>query len=232
MAHALPELPYGLDALEPHISSRAMAIHHGKHHQAYVNNLNAALEKHPELFEKSALDLILNLDEVPEDIRTAVRNHGGGHVNHSFFWTVMGPRGGGTPSGSLAKEIDRSFGSFDEFKSAFSKAAAGVFGSGWAWLCVGGDGNLKIATTSNQDNPANTEGVLPIMVVDVWEHAYYLDYQNRRPDFIESWWNVVDWKQVDAYLTMIRIGDGVLKAADWAHAQVDKFSQILRKLTE
>jgi Fe-Mn family superoxide dismutase len=231
MAHTLPDLPYSTDALEPHIDGKTMTIHHDKHHQAYVSKLNAALEKHPELQDRTALELILDLDAIPEDIRTAVRNHGGGHVNHTFFWTVMNPEGGGAPSGTLATAIDKDFGSFDEFKQAFATAAGGVFGSGWAWLCVGSDGNLKITTTANQDSPVFTEGSLPILGVDVWEHAYYLNYQNRRPDYIKAWWNVVNWDQVDAYLTMIRVGEGVTKVADWAQSQWAKLREALDRLS-
>jgi Fe-Mn family superoxide dismutase len=231
MAHTLPNLPYSTDALEPHIDGKTMTIHHDKHHQAYVDKLNAALEKHPELQGRTALELILDLNAIPEDIRTAVRNHGGGHVNHTFFWTIMNPKGGGAPEGALATAIDKDFGSFDEFKSAFAAAAGGVFGSGWAWLCVGSDGNLKITATANQDNPVFTEGSLPILGVDVWEHAYYLNYQNRRPEYIKAWWNVVNWDQVEAYLTMIRVGEGVTKVADWAQSQWAKLRDALDKLS-
>ncbi|MHC4451433.1 MAG: superoxide dismutase [Planctomycetota bacterium] len=228
MAHTVPPLPYSADALEPHIDAQTMTIHHDKHHAAYVSKLNAAIEKHPELGDKSALELITDLDAIPEDIRGAVRNHGGGHVNHSLFWTILGPDGGGTPTGSLIAGIDESFGSFDAFKSQFSAAAGSVFGSGWAWLCVGGDGKLKITTTANQDNPVFTEGSLPILGIDVWEHAYYLKYQNRRPDYVGAFFNVINWDQVDDYLTMIRVTDGVLKAKDWATAQFDKFKSLLK----
>jgi Fe-Mn family superoxide dismutase len=231
MAHTLPNLPYSTDALEPHIDGKTMTIHHDKHHQAYVDKLNAALEKHPELQGRTALELILDLNAIPEDIRTAVRNHGGGHVNHTFFWTIMNPKGGGAPEGALATAIDKDFGSFDEFKSAFAAAAGGVFGSGWAWLCVGSDGNLKITATANQDNPVFTEGSLPILGVDVWEHAYYLNYQNRRPEYIKAWWNVVNWDQVEAYLTMIRVGEGVTKVADWAQSQWAKLREALDRLS-
>ncbi|MEM8885801.1 MAG: superoxide dismutase [Planctomycetota bacterium] len=227
MAYTLPDLPYAHNALEPHIDGETMAIHHGKHHQTYVTKLNGAIEKHPELGEKSPLELIIDLDAIPEDIRGAVRNHGGGHVNHSLFWTILGPNKGGAPSGALADAINESFGSYDGFKEKFAAAAAGVFGSGWAWLCVGSDGKLKIATTANQDNPVFTEGSLPILGIDVWEHAYYLNYQNRRPDYIGAFWNVVNWDQVGDYLTMIRVADGVLTAKDWAQAQFDKLKTFL-----
>lgn len=200
MAHSLPTLPYAHNALEPHIDARTMEIHHGKHHQAYVNNLNAALEKYPDLQSKSVEELITNLSAVPEDIRGAVRNNGGGHVNHSMFWTMMGPNGGGEPGGDLAAAINAAFGSFASFKEQFAKAGVGRFGSGWAWLVVNG-GKLEICSTANQDNPtmgkavAGCEGT-PILGIDVWEHAYYLNYQNRRPDYIAAWWNVVNWEQV------------------------------------
>lgn len=195
MAHELPDLPYDHDALEPHIDAETMRIHHSKHHQGYVNNLNAALEKHPELADKSLEELLGDLDSVPEDIRTAVRNNGGGHANHSLFWPCMAPGSGGTPSGELADAIDSAFGSFDAFVETFSKAAATRFGSGWAWLCVDGGGGLVVTSTANQDNPVS-EGLKPILGLDVWEHAYYLNYQNRRPDYVKAWWNVVNWEQV------------------------------------
>ena len=198
MAFKLPDLPYDNNALEPYIDTATMGIHHDKHHAAYVNNLNAALEGHPEVQDKSAIELLLDLDALPEDIRGAVRNNGGGHVNHSIFWTVMSPKGGGEPSGSLAEAIDEAFGSFDEFKAAFAKAGATRFGSGWAWLCVGADGKLVVTSTPNQDNPVSA-GLIPILGLDVWEHAYYLNYQNRRPDYITEWWNVVDWDRVSGY---------------------------------
>jgi len=194
MAHQLPPLPYDFAALEPHIDAQTMQIHHGKHHQAYVNNLNAALEKHPELQSKSAEDLIRNLSAVPEDIRTAVRNNGGGHVNHTAFWKMMAPGAGGAPTGAVADAIKSAFGSFDAFKEQFAKAGAGRFGSGWAWL-IDTAGKLSIESTPNQDSPL-MEGKKPILGLDVWEHAYYLKYQNRRPDYINAWWNVVNWTEV------------------------------------
>lgn len=201
MAHELPELPYAQDALEPHIDAATMGIHHGKHHATYVANLNKALEGHDALASKSALELILDLDAVPESIRGAVRNNGGGHVNHSLFWAVMGPGGGGSPSGELAAAIDAAFGSFDAFKEAFKTAGLTRFGSGWAWLCVKDDGTLGVTSTPNQDNPlmgaaAGCCGCVPILGLDVWEHAYYLHYQNRRPDYVDAFWNVVDWNAV------------------------------------
>ena len=195
MAHELPPLPYAPNALEPHIDARTMEIHHGKHHQAYINNLNAALEKYPDLQSKSAEELIKDLNAVPEDIRTAVRNNGGGHVNHSMFWLLMSSNGGGEPTGELAQAINAAFGSFANFKDQFSKAGVTRFGSGWAWLSVKSDGSLVVSSTANQDNPLS-EGLTPILGVDVWEHAYYLHYQNRRPDYIAAWWNVVNWDEV------------------------------------
>ena len=200
MAHNVPALPYAFDALEPHIDARTMEIHHGKHHAAYVANLNAALEGHPELQAKSIEALVSDLGSVPDAIRGAVRNNGGGHCNHSLFWQVMGPGGGGAPSGDLAKAIDSTFGGFDGFKEKFGKSAATRFGSGWAWLCVGDDGKLCVCSSPNQDNPL-MKGVsecpgTPILGLDVWEHAYYLHYQNRRPDYIAAFWNVVNWSKV------------------------------------
>jgi Fe-Mn family superoxide dismutase len=200
MAFQLPSLPYAYDALEPHIDARTMEIHHTKHHQAYVNNVNAALEGQADLQNKSIEDLVKGLSTVPENIRTAVRNNGGGHLNHSMFWLMMGPNRGGEPSGDLAAAINSTFGSFASFKEQFAKAGVGRFGSGWAWLVVNG-GRLEVVSTANQDNPlmgkaiAGCEGQ-PILGVDVWEHAYYLKYQNRRPDYIAAWWNVVNWDQV------------------------------------
>ena len=195
MSFQLPKLPYAFDALEPHIDARTMEIHYTKHHQGYVNKLNAALEGHADLQELTALELLLSLDSIPDSIRTAVRNNGGGHVNHSLFWTNMSPDGGGTPGGMLGDAIDESFGSFVEFHKQFSSAAATRFGSGWAWLCAASDG-LIVTSTANQDNPIFTDGAVPILGLDVWEHAYYLNYQNRRPDYIGAFWNVVDWNAV------------------------------------
>jgi Fe-Mn family superoxide dismutase len=194
----LPPLPYPPEALEPHIDAQTMQIHHGKHHAAYVNNLNAALEQHPQFFEMTAEQVIKNLASVPEDVRQAVRNNGGGHVNHTMFWSLMSANGGGAPSGELAAAIEATFGSFENFKAEFKKAAVGRFGSGWAWLIVDG-GALKIVSTPNQDNPVmDNPNVVPILGLDVWEHAYYLKYQNRRPDYVDAWWNVVDWNAVAA----------------------------------
>jgi Fe-Mn family superoxide dismutase len=193
MAYSLPDLPYAKDALEPHIDAKTMEIHHGKHHAGYVSKVNAAIEG-TDLESKSVEDLIADLNSVPENIRGAVRNNGGGHANHSLFWTVMGPNGGGSPSGDLAAAIDEAFGSFDQFKEQFSNAAATRFGSGWAWLSVDG-GKLIVESTPNQDSPL-MEGRTPILGLDVWEHAYYLHYQNRRPDYIAAFFNVVNWEEV------------------------------------
>jgi Fe-Mn family superoxide dismutase len=198
MSHTLPPLPYDFAALEPHIDTQTMQIHHGKHHAAYVNNLNAALEKHPALQGKSALELIGNLAAVPEDIRTAVRNNGGGHVNHTMFWEIMGPGKGGTPTGAIAEAITSAFGSFDAFKDQMNKGGAGRFGSGWVWLVDNG-GKLAVESTANQDSPL-MEGKRAIFGIDVWEHAYYLKYQNRRPDYLAAWWNVINWDAVNARL--------------------------------
>ena len=195
MAHALPALPYAPDALEPHIDAQTMQIHHGKHHQTYVTNLNGALDKHPELHAKSLDDLIRSVNSVPEDIRTAVRNNGGGHWNHSLFWKLMAPKAGGAPSGAVADAINSSFGSFDKFKEQFQAAGLGRFGSGWAWLVESG-GKLEITSTPNQDNPL-MDGKKAVLGVDVWEHAYYLKYQNRRADYLGAWWNVVNWAEVN-----------------------------------
>ncbi|MNO36690.1 Superoxide dismutase [Mn] [compost metagenome] len=196
MAYELPALPYPANALEPYIDEQTMNIHHDRHHNTYVTNLNAALEKSPELQSKSVEELIANLDSIPESIRTAVRNNGGGHANHSMFWQIIGPNAGGSPSGAVAKAIDSELGGFDKFKEDFAKAAASRFGSGWAWLVVGKDGKLSITSTPNQDNPLS-EGLTPILGLDVWEHAYYLKYQNKRPDYIAAFWNIVNWDEVN-----------------------------------
>ena len=196
MAHTLPDLPYGYDALEPHIDARTMEIHHGKHHNTYITNLNAALEGHSGLAARGIDDLIADLDSVPEDIRTAVRNNGGGHANHSLFWTVMSGSGG-SPSADLAAAIDSDLGGMDSFKEKFSAAGTTRFGSGWAWLVVKG-GSLDVLSTPNQDNPVMSGDGTPILGLDVWEHAYYLNYQNRRPDYIAAWWNVVNWDEVSS----------------------------------
>ncbi len=196
MAHELPPLPYDYSALEPHIDAQTMQTHHGKHHQTYVNNLNTALEKYPDLQGKSAEELVSDLSSVPEDIRTAVRNNGGGHVNHTMFWRIMGPQGGGEPTGRIAELIQQTFGDFDTFKQQFNDAGAKRFGSGWVWLVRGSDGSLSITSTANQDNPLS-EGQYPILGNDVWEHAYYLKYQNRRPEYLQAWWNTVNWDEVN-----------------------------------
>jgi Fe-Mn family superoxide dismutase len=195
MAHQLPPLPYDFGALEPHIDALTMQTHHDKHHAAYVNNLNAALEKHPELASKKAEELIKNLNAVPEDIRTVVRNNGGGHVNHSMFWQIMAPHAGGEPGGSLGDAIKKAFGSFADFQAKFNDVGVKRFGSGWAWLVRKSDGKLEIISTPNQDNPM-MEGHYPIMGNDVWEHAYYLKYKSARADYLKAWWNVVNWKEV------------------------------------
>ena len=201
MPHTLPDLSYSVDSLEPHIDARTMEIHHGKHHQTYINNLNAALEGNTILAEKPVNELIADLSQIPEGIRGAVRNNGGGHSNHTFFWEVISPSGGGIPSGALGEAITSAFGSFDSFKDAFTKAALTRFGSGWAWLIKSGD-SVQVTSTPNQDSPL-MEGIaddtgLPLIGLDVWEHAYYLNYQNRRPDYISAFWNVVDWDRANA----------------------------------
>jgi Fe-Mn family superoxide dismutase len=194
MAHELPALPYAFDALAPHIDARTMEIHHGKHHAGYVAKLNGALEKHAQLQKLPVEQLLGDIGRVPEAIRTAVRNNGGGHANHTLFWSIMAPKAGGEPSGALAKAIGSTFGNFASFKQQFSDAAATRFGSGWAWLVING-GKLAVLSTANQDSPL-MDGKTPILGLDVWEHAYYLHYQNRRPDYIAAWWNVVNWKEV------------------------------------
>jgi Fe-Mn family superoxide dismutase len=203
MKHVLPELKYSHNALEPYIDEITMSIHHGKHHAAYVNNLNAALEKYPELQEKSLEELLTSLDAIPEDIRAAVRNNGGGHYNHSLFWSIMTPNSGGEPTGELAEKIKERFGSIEEFKDLFGKASVGRFGSGWAWLVISKAGLLEIVSTPNQDSPIS-EGHKPLLGLDVWEHAYYLRYQNRRPDYIKEWWSVVDWNEVSNRYALLR----------------------------
>lgn len=195
MAHELPALPYEFNALEPHFDAKTMEIHHDRHHATYVNGLNTALEGNADLQNKSLEDLLRSIDSVPENIRTAVRNHGGGHHNHSLFWEILSPNGGGQPSGELADAINSTFGSFDKFKEDFTKAATTRFGSGWAWLTVNG-GKLEVSSTANQDSPL-MEGKTPILGLDVWEHAYYLNYQNKRPDYISAFWNVVNWEEVN-----------------------------------
>ena len=195
MKYELPKLSYGYDALEPYIDAKTMEIHYTKHHQTYVTKLNEALDKHPEIADEPLEKLLANLDEVPEDIRKAIQNHAGGHMNHSFFWTIMGPKAGGEPVGGVADAIKEAFGDFPKFKEEFTKAATGIFGSGWAWLVLD-NGKLTIVTTANQDSPL-MKRQKPVLGLDVWEHAYYLKYQNKRPDYIDAWWNVVDWGSVD-----------------------------------
>lgn len=198
MAYTLPPLPYAYNALEPYIDTKTMEIHHTKHHQAYINNVNAALEKHPALAAKSVEDLVSDLAAVPEDVRTVVRNNGGGHANHALFWTILGPNAGGEPSGELGAAITSTFGSFAVFKEAFAKAATTRFGSGWAWLSYDKNASkLVVESTANQDTPLS-EGRTPLCGLDVWEHAYYLNYQNRRPDYITAFWSVVDWSKIAA----------------------------------
>ncbi|HVS79152.1 MAG TPA: superoxide dismutase [Candidatus Saccharimonadales bacterium] len=199
----LPDLGYGFDALEPYIDARTMEIHYTKHHATYAEKLNAALEGHSDLQKMDIVELISNLDKVPEDIRTTVRNNGGGYANHNFFWTVMSPDGGGEPRGELADAIKKTFGSFDDFKAKFKDAAVGRFGSGWAWLCYK-DGKLNICSTPNQDSTVmDGQNNPPLLGLDVWEHAYYLKYQNKRPDYIDAWWNVVNWRTVEKYFGML-----------------------------
>lgn len=198
MAFELPKLKYGYDALEPHIDARTMEIHYNNHHGTYVKNLNAALEGHPDLAQKSIEDILADLPAVPESIRTAVRNNGGGHFNHTLFWSIMGPRKGGEPKGELARAIGEAFGTFENFKAEFKKTALGRFGSGWAWLVVGKDRKLFITSTPNQDSPLMDGNPRLVLGLDVWEHAYYLKYQYRRADYVDAWWNVVDWDEASA----------------------------------
>ena len=196
MAHTLPELPYAYDALEPFFDEATMKLHHDKHHATYVANLNAAIDKHPELADKSAFELVKDLASVPDDIRTAVQNNGGGHVNHSFFWEILAPNAGGVPTGAIGEAIVAKFGDFDAFKETFKTAATGRFGSGWAWLVVDANGELKVISTANQDNPI-TDGETPVLGLDVWEHAYYLNYHNVRPDSIAAFFELVNWDKVN-----------------------------------
>ena len=203
MAYSLPPLAYPYNSLEPHIDARTMEIHHTKHHQAYINNVNNAIKGKPELENRSVEELISDLNSVPEDIRMVVRNNGGGHANHTFFWTIIGPKAGGQPQAKVAAAIDQAFGSFDAFKEKFAQAAATRFGSGWAWLAVAKTGSLEIFSTPNQDSPL-MEGKTPIVGIDVWEHAYYLQYQNRRPDYVAAFWNVVNWQEVEKRFSAVR----------------------------
>lgn len=203
MAHELPALPYDYSALEPTIDAQTMKLHHDMHHAAYVKNLNAALEKHPNLQSKQVAELLRDLNALPEDIRTAVRNNGGGHMNHSMFWKIMKPQGGGEPTGAIAQVIQKSFGSFKDFQAKFNDAGAKQFGSGWAWLVGKSNGEFQVISTANQDNPIS-QGMFPIMGNDVWEHAYYLKYNNRRPDYLAAWWNVVNWDEINRRLEMFK----------------------------
>ncbi len=203
MAYTLPPLAYPYNALEPHIDARTMEIHHTKHHQAYINNVNNAIKGKADLESKSVEDLIANMNAIPEDIRNVVRNNGGGHANHTFFWTIIGPKAGGQPQGNVAAAINQAFGSFDAFKEKFAQAAATRFGSGWAWVSVSKAGQLEISSTPNQDSPL-MEGKTPILGIDVWEHAYYLHYQNRRPDYVAAFWNVVNWQEVEKRFNAVK----------------------------
>jgi len=207
MAYEVPSLPYAYNALEPHIDEQTMHLHHNKHHAAYVTKLNGAVEKHPDLQKKSPEDLIRNLNSLPEDIRGVVRNNGGGHVNHTMFWQIMGANKGGNPSGAIADVINKTFGGFDAFKEKFEAAGVNQFGSGWAWLVRNKSGEFQVKSTANQDNPM-MNGEFPVFGNDVWEHAYYLKYQNRRPDYLKAWWNVVNWDEINKRLTQ---ADGFFK---------------------
>jgi Fe-Mn family superoxide dismutase len=212
MAHELPPLPYDYAALEPTIDKQTMTLHHDMHHGAYVKNLNAALEKHPELGNKSAEDLIRDLNSVPEDIRAAVRNNGGGHVNHSMFWKIMKPKGGGDPTGAIADVIKKAFGNFNDFKTKFNDAGVKQFGSGWVWLAGKSGGEVQIMSTPNQDSPIS-QGLFPIFGNDVWEHAYYLKYNNRRPEYLAAWWNVVNWDEINNRYEAFKSGKAVREPA-------------------
>jgi Fe-Mn family superoxide dismutase len=203
MSFKLPELDYAYDALEPFIDKETMIIHHTKHHQAYIDNLNKALEGKDKYESMSIKELISSLNELPEEIKTAVRNNGGGHFNHKLFWKIMSPNGGGKPIGELAKKIDEDLDGFEKFKDDFKKAALGRFGSGWAWLVLNKEGKLQIVSTPNQDNPLS-EGLIPLLGIDVWEHAYYLKYQNKRADYIDSWWNIIDWNKVEEIYNKVK----------------------------
>jgi Fe-Mn family superoxide dismutase len=231
MTFKLPELPYDKSALEPYIGARTMAIHHGKHHAAYVDNLNKALVGYPDLEEYSALSLITHLGRVPEAIRSAVRNNGGGHVNHSMFWLSMSEDGGGEPSGELAELMVEGFGSFDDFKTEFKTAAMGRFGSGWAWLSVDAEGKLIVTSTANQDNPAMS-GQIPLLGLDVWEHAYYLNYQNRRADYVDAWWDVVDWDEIEKNYNLVRYGAKLDELGKWAGKQWANLEAAWQKLVD
>jgi Fe-Mn family superoxide dismutase len=214
MAHHLPNLPYDYRDLKPFIDKRTMVVHHDKHHQTYVDNLNKTLEGYPDLQSKTTLKLLSSLDSVPEEIRTAVRNNGGGHANHSMFWPCMRGRGGSGPDGKLLDGIVHAFGSFTDFQNQFSQAAVTLFSNGWTWLCVDGEGGLVIVTTQNQDNPIS-QGLIPILALDVWEHAYYLKYENRRAEYVAAWWNVVNWGFVGGYLATVGIRQDVDHVSEW-----------------
>ena len=235
MTHKLPTLPYDYSALEPHIDTRTMTIHHDKHHQAYVNNFNKALEGYPELQDMMTLQLLSDLDSVPKEIRAAVRNHGGGHANHTMFWNSLDNAEGDAPNGELAEAIGEAFGSFSDFKEAFSKAATTLFGAGWTWLCVDGEGKLLITTTANQDNPVS-QGLIPLLGLDVWEHAYYLKYENRRADYVVAWWNVVSWEFVADNLAAARVllgaRDVVAGVTKWAEDTWAKIDSVFSKSSE
>lgn len=231
MPYELVKLPYAYDALEPHIDAQTMEIHYTKHHQGYLTKLNAALEGYEDLQAKAAVELIANLDDVPEKIRGSVRNNGGGFVNHNAFWPSLSPDGGGEPTGPIADGIAESFGSFDDFKEQFANAAATRFGSGWAWLCMNSEGKLLVTSTPNQDNPV-TQGLIPLLGLDVWEHAYYLKYQNRRPDYIAAWWNVVNWKFVGTSYLSASANVGIDKAGKWMGDQLGKLEESWKKLVE
>jgi Fe-Mn family superoxide dismutase len=228
MTHKLPKLPYDFSALEPHIDTRTMAVHHDKHHQAYVDNLNKVLEGYEDLQKMTVVELLRNLDEIPEEIRTAVRNNGGGHANHSMFWPSLSPKGGEL-KGSLAEDIDSTFGSFENFKEQFTTAAMTRFGSGWTWLCVDGEGGLVVTSTPNQDNPIST-GLIPILGLDVWEHAYYLKYENRRGDYIAAWWNIVNWQEALSNYASVRIAAGFDQVSQWVKSTWNKFEEGWAKL--
>ena len=233
MTHKLPPLPYEYSALEPYIDTRTMAVHHDKHHQAYVDNLNKALADYPDLQNKSTLELLSDLDSVPEKIRTAVRNHGGGHLNHTMFWNSLRPAGGTEPAGSmLAEAMRESFSSFQEFQATFTSAATTLFGSGWTWLCVDSESKLQITTTANQDNPVS-QGLIPLVGLDVWEHAYYLKYENRRAEYIASWWNVVSWKYVSSNFSTAKVALGARDVAEgvtkWAEDTWSKIEDAFSK---
>jgi Fe-Mn family superoxide dismutase len=233
MAHKLPPLPYEYSALEPYIDTRTMAVHHDKHHQAYVDNLNKVLADYPDLQNKSTLEMLSDLDSVPEKIRTAVRNHGGGHLNHTMFWNSLRPAGGTEPAGSmLAEAMRESFSSFQEFQAAFTSAATTLFGSGWTWLCVDSESKLQITTTANQDNPVS-QGLIPLVGLDVWEHAYYLKYENRRAEYITSWWNVVSWKYVSSNFSTAKVALGARDVAEdvtkWAEDTWSKIEDVFSK---